>query len=379
MGRSMGDTPIAIDLLWVRPGKVGGTEPYIRNLLKGMCGLDDAFRFVLICSKDNADTFEEYLKDDRITRIIANVESAGIGKRIIWQSLFQNGLLRKNGIRYCFTPVYCRPVFNGGIRYINTIHDIQAYHYPQYHPLYEVWFSKLNWIIDRFLSDHIIAISEFVKKDLMDTYHFKSDKIDVIYNPILIDKNEIVPFEKIGSEYGISQGEYYYSASQLIPHKNFITLIKVFEKIKKEGADLPCKLVVSGIRGNAADDLNRELKEKGMEDCVIFTGFVDNAVRNSLYANCRAFLFPSVFEGFGMTPIEAMYLGARVITTKCASIPEVTQNKAWYVDDPYDPDEWISKMKSLPETMEMPDFDAYDEKRISKEYLEVIKREFGLS
>ena len=123
---------IAIDLLWLRPGKVGGTESYIRNLLNGFLKLEEEFHFVLVASKDNADTFREYLKDARFEMIVANIESKNIGKRIIWQWMNQNRLLRKNGLRNCFTPVYCRPLFNGGVKYVNTIHDIQAYHYPQY-------------------------------------------------------------------------------------------------------------------------------------------------------------------------------------------------------------------------------------------------------
>ena len=385
---------IAIDLLWLRPGKVGGTEPYIRNLLKGFMKLKDDFHFVLICSKDNADTFREYEQDERFTIITAPVENANIGRRIIWQNLRQNALLRRNGLYKCFTPVYCRPVFNGGITYVNTIHDIQAYHYPQYHPFYEVWFSKINWIVDKYKSRHIVAISGFVRDDLVRIYGFDPDRIDVIYNPVTLNSDEVADFDDVAGRYGIADGEYYYSVSQLIPHKNFDTLIRVFEKIVREGMNLPKKLLVSGINGNAADELKKKLNEAGLGDNIIFTGFVDNDVRNTLYAHCRAFLFPSVFEGFGMTPVEAMFYGKTVITTRCASIPEVTQNKAVYVDDPYDIDEWIDKMVSIEKMRDTAagaprdsdgagtdtgriDMSAYDDEHIAAQYLEVLNRAFG--
>ena len=109
-----------------------------------------------------------------------------------------------------------------------------------------------------------------------------------------------------------------------------------------------------------------------MKDNVIFTGFVDDATRNGLYTYCRAFLFPSVFEGFGMPAVEAMFLGKPVLTTRCASIPEVTQNKANYVDDPYNVNEWIDKMIRLPEKSEDIDFMRYDELVVAKEYIRVI-------
>ncbi len=382
------DKRIAIDLLWLRPGKVGGTEPYIRNLLKGFMKLDDAYEFVLLCSLDNADTFADYVKDERFSILKAPIENANIGRRIIWQNLRQNSLLRRNGLRRCFTPVYCRPVFNGGIAYINTIHDIQAYHYPQYHPFYEVWFSKINWIVDKFKSRHIVAISEFVKDDLMNEYRFDPDKIDVIYNPVTLNSKDVTDFATLEDKYGIADGEYYYSVSQLIPHKNFNTLIKVMEKIVKEDIDLPKKLLVSGINGNAADELRAGLASSGLEDNVIFTGYVENDVRNTLYAHCRAFLFPSVFEGFGMTPVEAMFYGKTVITTRCASIPEVTQNKAVYVDDPYDADEWIEKMKAVRTGDGVPagetdtqsiDMSIYEDRAVAAKYLKLINRVFDIS
>ncbi len=365
--------PVAIDLLWLRPGKVGGTEFYIRNLLTGMCKLRDEFNFVLICSKDNADTFDEYVKDSRIDRIIADVYSANIGKRIIWQSLNQNSLLRRNGLKYCFAPVYCRPLFNGGIRYLNTIHDIQAFHYPNYHPFYEVWFSKISWLIDKYESRHIVAISEFVKNDLIKYYGFSDDKIDVIYNPILIDKSDVLSADDLEKKYSVKPGEFYYTVAQLIPHKNLETLLRIFVRIKKENIDLPNKLIISGIKGNAADELMGRLESDGIQDNVLFTGFVDNATRNALFANCRAFLFPSVFEGFGMPAVEAMYMGKSVLTTKCASIPEVTQDKAYYVDDPYDENEWIEKLRIIPDKCEAIDSDKYNEEVIAKKYLNVIK------
>ena len=364
--------PIAIDLLWLRPGKVGGTESYIRNLLAGMSKLKEDFHFVLICSKDNSDTFDELVSDKRIERIVATTNSANIGKRIIWQNLHQNTLLRRNGLKYCFTPVYCRPIFNGGIKYLSTIHDIQAYHYPGYHPFYEVWFSKINWMVDKYKSEHIVAISEFVKSDLIRTYRFKKDTIDVIYNPILINKDEMISIEQLEDKYGITKKQYYYTVAQLIPHKNLDVLLKVMRQIVKEDLNLPKKLVVSGVRGNAAEQLYRTLKEEGLEKNILFTGFVDNATRNSLYSNCRAFLFPSVFEGFGMPAVEAMYMGVPVLTTRCASIPEVTQNKANYVNDPYNVQEWVNKLMDLPEYPELIDFEKYNEERIAKEYLRVI-------
>lgn len=368
---------IAIDLLWLRPGEVGGTEFYIRNLLDGFMELEDAFCFVLLLSKDNENTFEKYFRDTRFEKIVVNIESKNIAKRIIWQNIFQNHILRKNKLKNCFVPVYCRPIFNGGINYINTIHDIQAFHYPQYHLFYEVVYSKLCWKIDSLFSKKIIAITNFVKEDLIQTYKIKFSKIEVLYNPVSVHLDEIVKLSLLKSKFDIIENGYYYTVAQMIPHKNLETLIKVMVKIKQENIDLPCKLLISGISGNDSENIINLIRDKGMQDNIILTGFVSNEERNGLYRYCKAFLFPSIFEGFGMPPVEAMILGADVITTRCASLPEVTQEKAVYVKDPYCIDDWIDKMLHYESRDAEFDRSVYERSHIAKKYLDFLVHAFS--
>lgn len=361
---------IAIDLLWLRPGKVGGTESYIRNLLDGWMKLQEVFDFTLLVSRDNAETFRQYESDERFHLLIANVNSKGIAQRIIWQNLHQNRLLRKNGFRRCFEPVYCKPWLNGGLQYTCVIHDLQACHYPQYHPLHEILYSKLCWQMDAWNAKKIIAISNWVKTDIEQRYYRKD--VEVIYNPILVNENDLADFKVLRDRYGIEEKRFFYTVSQLIPHKNLTTLFKVMRRIKEHEKELPQKLLISGIGGNAAGELISEIEECGLQENIILTGYIEEKERNSLYKNCHSFLFPSVFEGFGMPPVEAMLFGTRVITTGCASIPEVTQNKALYVNDPYSVTDWIEMIRSEKETEE-PDFDIYAPDKIAKQYLDVLR------
>lgn len=368
---------IAVDLLWLRPKQVGGTEFYIRNLLDGFLELEEEFRLTLLVSKDNRASLSHYAQDPRICLLETKVVSANIAGRILWQFFRQNCFLRRHGIRKCFIPVYCRPLFNGGIVYVNTIHDLQAAHYPEYHPLHEIAYSRLCWWLDVHLSRHIVAISKWVQEDICEHYPISKNRISTIYNPITIDRTEIAPFVQIAQKYGVEEKEFYYTVSQLIPHKNLETLIDVMERIKTQGIDLPGRLLISGVNGENKAGLEQKIKERGLEQEVTLTGFVENEERNALYQNCRAFLFPSVFEGFGMPVVEAMLLGTAVVTTRKTCIPEISQEKANYVDDPYSAEEWIQVMQRAVNRSEEMDFCQYDRKQLTRRYYELLLEELG--
>ena len=365
---------IAIDLMWLRPGKVGGTESFIRNLLDGFVKLNEEYSFVLLVSQDNKETFRHYTEDKRFELLEAPIPSANIAKRILWQNVFQNRFLRKNGLTKCFVPVYCKPWFNGGIEYTCVIHDLQALHYPEYHPFHEVAYSKICWYMDVKKAKRIVAISNFVREDI-EKYYQKKD-VTVIYNPILIKPEEKADFKELSKKYGIEEDEYYYTVAQIIPHKNISTIVKMMDELvhndKYTHFNLPRKLLITGINGKSANVLMEQIKELRLVDNIIFSGYISNSERNTLYSRARAFLFPSVFEGFGMPPLEAMYLGCPVVTTRCASIPEVTQNKAVYVDNPYDADEWIKKTVNAKRGFDMPDFSIFDAEILSRRYLNIL-------
>lgn len=365
---------IAVDLLWLRPKKVGGTEFYIRNLLDGFVRLKEPFHLYLMVSKDNRETFRHYTKDERIELLETEVVSANIAGRILWNFFCQNRFLRKRGIRRCFVPVYCRPLFNGGIAYVNVIHDLQAAHYPEYHPFHEIAYSRLCWWLDACFSRHLVAISDWVRDDIRGKYHIRADRITTIYNPITVDREEVASFEQLAEKYHVGEKAFYYTVAQLIPHKNLDTLIAVMERIKNTGTDLPCRLLISGVNGESREKLEQQIRERGLEREVTLTGFVENDERNALYRYCRAFLFPSVFEGFGMPPIEAMLFGTVVIATDRTCIPEVTQGKANYVKDPYDVAEWIRVMQNPADRIAEVDFDRYDQMKLSRKYFELLQK-----
>lgn len=246
-------------------------------------------------------------------------------------------------------------------------------HYPINHPFYEVAYSRLCWRMDAYNAHCIITISNWVKEDIVK--HYNRDDVKVIYNPIMIDKDDVCDLSVIENRYSVSEKSYFYTIAQLIPHKNFDTLIRMMNVIRKEHYELPQKLLITGVNGNSEYTLKRMIEEYNLKDNIILTGFLNNTERNTLYKNAHTFLFPSVFEGFGMPPIEAMLLGVNVVTTKCTCIPEVTLNSATYVENPYDEYEWIEKIEKIEKAEDdliEKNFNQYNIFTISKKYVEVL-------
>ncbi len=366
----------ALDVTWVRHKIVGGTESFTHNLLQGFMETKDIFSMYLIAALDNEQYFRKYEEDDRIHLIIAPVNSASVPKRIIWQNLYLSHFLKRNGIGLCLEPVYAKPFFNvRGINFITVIHDLEALHFPENHSwMTNVWL-RLSWINTVRTSEQIVCISNFVRQDILDTYKISGDNLTTIYDPITIDVSDKCDFARMKMQYGINPGEYYYTVSKLNPHKNLVTLVKVFGEIKKKNIhDIPCKLVISGVNGGMEEELRQVAKSYSLTDELVLTGFVENNVRNCLYSNCKAFLFPSVFEGFGMPLVEAISSGVPVVTTNMVCIPEITQNAASYVENPYSIDEWIEKIKSAHVSEVRFDDGIYKPDYIARQYLVLLEK-----
>lgn len=359
---------IGIDLLWIRPGICGGTESYTRNMLDGFALYGAQHEFVLFVTEDNADSFRKYQNNKNMVLKICPTKYAKQWKRILWENLHLDKWAKKCNIELMFIPVYSKPLSRGNkIPYVTVIHDLQGLHYPEYFTFGRLQFFKRCWRYACKSSERVVVLSDYGKEDLIKHYPFAKEKAVRIYNPIISNHTEGV-FEKVSEKYGIEAGTYFYCVSALLPHKNLSTLLKVMREWETEE-----KLVLSGV-GNQGDELGGLLAEYGLQDKIILTGFVSDEERDSLYEHCKLFLFPSVFEGFGMPPIEAMRRGKRVVMTEKTCLKEVTCGKGIYVNDPFSVEDWKEKMQyamTLPE--EVIPFEEYELKNAVQKYIQMFE------
>ncbi len=367
---------IGVDLLWVRPGINGGTESVIRNLLKAFGELGEE-QFLLFVSPDNRASFESLKGYPNMDFHLCRVNTADPKKRVVWQFLQEDRLVRKCGVDLLFSPIYSLPRHKKGkIPYVAVIHDLQALHYPEYFGRLRNFFFRYSWKKTCRTADRIITISDYCKEDILRFCPEAEGRITRIYNPVEFagkdrERETVAPgtLSEILSKYGLRAGEYDYCVSSLLPHKNLDTLLRMKAKFRED----PTPLLISGV-GGRKEEFDARVRELDLTDRVFQTGFVSNEERDALYSACRLFLFPSVFEGFGMPPIEALSFGKRVVMTREASLQEVSAGKAVYVEDPYDEAEWDEKvLEALSREEEVVTFPQYEPLTIAKEYLKVFR------
>lgn len=365
---------VAIDLTWVRHGKVGGTESSITNLLDGFEMIHcDKVDFYLIVAKDNISVFRPYIDRGYYHHLIANTISMDQMKRVFWQNTRLCKLLSENEISNCLEPTYCMPFTSvRSIKFYTVIHDLQAIHYPEYFSRARVMWMKYSWKNAVKKSYRVIAISNYVRQDIISTYAVEPFKVVQIYDAVSINTDHCADIS-ILARYGVEKKKFYYTVSSLLPHKNLITLIYAFGKMKEKKSFEFFPLLVSGVGGKQEEELLALIKKNNLEGVIKLTGFIDDKVRNLLYKECKVFLFPSIFEGFGMPPVEAMAFGTPVITTKETSVPEVTGGLCDSVDNAINPDEWIMKIlcaskKAGSESI----ITRYSPEHIAGEYLKLL-------
>lgn len=217
------------------------------------------------------------------------------------------------------------------VRSVFTLHDLVFCFYPQTHKPLNRWFLTL--MMPRFLraADAVIAVSECTKRDAMQTYDLDEAKIKVIYEGVNPRFRRSSPgvISSVLHKYDLRE-RYILSVGTIEPRKNLTSLLEAYVAIRNQDSQL--KLVIVGKRGWLYEGFFRRLSELGLENEVIFPGFVPDEDLPALYSATDLFVFPSLYEGFGLPVLEAMACGAPVVTSNTSSLPEVAGEAALLVD-----------------------------------------------
>ena len=307
-----------------------GIGTYIRNLLRQLARMDCQTEFVILCRPEDRETVAAL--GDNFRAVVQTAPNYSISEQLrIPLALAREGVTLFHAPHYVLPPlVRCKSVV--------TIHDCIHLMFPQYLPNRLAYsYARTSIRLAARRATRILTVSESSKRDILRFVDTEPDKIDVIYNAY-DDRFAIDPREedvvRVRERYQL-ESEFVLYAGNVKPHKNLERLIEAFHLVRKRGLD-HLKLVMIGDEISKYTALRRAVHQHQLHKYVRFLGYLPEETLAVMYRLAGVFVFPSLYEGFGLPPLEAMASGTPVVTSNVSSLPEVAGDAAILVD-PYDP------------------------------------------
>ncbi len=218
-----------------------------------------------------------------------------------------------------------------GIPTVLTVHDLIFRHLPEHHKRLNRWYLNATMPLYCRRAAHIIAVSEATRQDLIAAYGVPQEKITVVLEAA-DPQFKPQPPERVmhvRGVYGLPE-TYLLYVGTIEPRKNLTRLLHAWEPLYLAKEAPP--LAIAGKRGWLAEDFYAALEASPAREGVLFTGFVADDDLPALYSGAMAFVFPSLYEGFGLPPLEALACGAPVLCSNTSSLPEVVGDAALTMD-----------------------------------------------
>ncbi len=252
-------------------------------------------------------------------------------------------ILEKDKPDVFFTPTHYAPLYLP-MPSVISIMDMSFERFPQYFKKKDLYQLKYWTKLSGNQAKRILTISHFSQKEICELYHLPDKKVIVTY-PGYDDQRFNLSVKSAGGQakiknllkkYKIGDRGYLLFLGTLQPRKNLERLIEAYSRL----TNCPWKLVIAGMINEGRGGWKNEgvfakIKALGLEDNTVFTGYVPDEEVPYLMAGSGAYLLPSLYEGFGIPPIEAMAVGTLAVVSKVSSLPEICGLAATYIDDPY--------------------------------------------
>ncbi len=256
------------------------------------------------------------------------------GPKILWTQLaFPIKLLFNRKLKLIFSPSHYAPRFSP-VPTVISIMDLSFIRFPQMFTVKDLWQLKRWTRYSVSKAKKIITISEFSKNEILNFYQVKPDKVVVTYpgfNKNIYNTNyqeaELTNIKKL---YNLN--DYIIYVGTIQPRKNLDRLIRAYENILDKFPSL--KLVIVGKRGWLFGDIMKLINADKYQDKIVYTDYLEARSIAKLYSGAKAFVLPSLYEGFGLTVVEAMACACPVVISNSSSLPEVAGDAGIYFD-PY--------------------------------------------
>ncbi len=308
-----------------------GIGTYIRNLLRQLARIDRDTEFVLLCRPQDAASLTSLGGNFRPVAETASNYSIAEQLRIPIA-------LQREGVSLFHAPHYVLPPLVR-CRSVVTIHDCIHLMFPQYLPnRMALAYARTSIGMAARRATRVLTVSESSKRDILRFVDTEPEKIDVIYNAY-DERFGVEPREedvvRVRERYQLHD-EFVLYVGNVKPHKNLERLIEAFDRVRKRGLG-HLKLIIIGDEISKYTSLRRAVHRHQLHNYVRFLGYLPEETLAVMYRLAGVFVFPSLYEGFGLPPLEAMASGTPVVTSNVSSLPEVAGDAAVLVD-PYDPD-----------------------------------------
>lgn len=319
-------------------GEVGGVGHYVYQLVRHLLKIDQKNDYVLF--------FDHRIKRKKLKKFARkNVRFSFypffLYSKFVLTSVSHHlfdALVQKEKLDVLHFPFYphCPKKFNVKTT-VMTVHDLSVLRLPNFFSKKDVEKEKNNFSCLLPLVDKIIAVSESTKKDLVEIFKLPSEKIKVIYHGLderFFKKSDPAEIKEVKKRYKIKDN-YIFFLSPLETRKNVCRLIQAFDKVKKEIKSNPSKfsnafqgdpnlqLVLTGKMQSASQKIRHKIHISPYKNDIILTGYVKPEDLSALFDGAKIFVFPSLYEGFGLPLVEAMAKGVPIITSNLSAMPEI--------------------------------------------------------
>ena len=311
---------IGVNALYLIPGRVGGTEIYLRSLLATLAEIDSRNQYTVFTNRETGTDLVPAKPNFKCQAV--SIRASFRPARILWEQIGLPLAAARQHLDVLFNPGFTSPMLCPCVT-VSVFHDLQHRRRPELFRRVDLPFWRILLYVSAHRSTRLLAISDATRDDLLRFYRIEPKNITV--TPLGVDP----VFFDISRRRGIAD-PYILTVSTLHPHKNVDRLMHAFAEFRKTRPEF--RLIVVGLRGFYTAALEKLRIALGLSEAVCFTGWIPRAELYDLFAGAAAFIYPSTFEGFGLPVLEALAAGIPVACSRIEPLSSLAGSAALQFD-----------------------------------------------
>jgi glycosyltransferase involved in cell wall biosynthesis len=335
---------VGLNLLYLVPGEVGGSEIYARRLVRALAEAAPETRFTAFCGREAAPSLREEGWPSNVRVHELPVDCANKPARIAAEIALLPLAARRAGVDLLHSlGTTCPPVVGGPS--VVTILDLIYEAYPDTFPKASLLGLRALVGPSARRATRVITISEAVKDDVVARLRVPADRVDVCYLGFgMRAVPDATPEAELRERLGLGDGRVVLCVSAALVHKNLPLLLEGFAALGAGFED--CRLVIAGHAGRERERLEARIAALGLGGRAVLTGWISDEDLEGLYGLAACAAYPSLYEGFGLPVLEAMVRGVPLASSNATSLPEVAGDAA-VLFDPHDGDALAAAVRSI--------------------------------